>query len=262
MRSEIATSEDMHNIRGVLAFHYKQFYNRIMSLSQPLYALQQVDLKLSRSKSRLIEIEKALSQNIEVQKAQKTFNAAEKKVIAAKKELKNAEIDVEKQAIKISQNSKKTYSGTVTDPKVLEDLQQEAISLAKHLETLEEIQLDKMLNLDDLETILQKAEDVLNSAKDKSARENSMLMAEKTNLINEAENLIQTRLQMVPKIDGELLAMYTTIAAKKNGVAVTTLKQDMCGACGVKLTSNVFQESKSPNKITKCTTCKRILHTG
>jgi len=233
-----------------------------MSLSQPLYALQLIDSKINLSKSRLAEIEIALSQNEAVQKAKKKFDVAENKLSAGKKELKSAEIEVEKQTFKIEQNTKKTYSGSVTDPKVLSDLQQEATSLAKHLETLEEIQLDKMMAYDDLDEQFQKTDTDLNQAKDNAAQQNSMLMAERTSLTAEVKSLLQSRATSIPKIDEELLNKYSALALKKGGVAVTHLKQDMCGACGVKLTASLFQEAKSRIKITRCSTCKRILHAG
>jgi predicted nucleic acid-binding Zn-ribbon protein len=55
------------------------------------------------------------------------------------------------------------------------------------------------------------------------------------------------------------LDRYEQLRKKAHGVAVTTVNNRSCFACGAILTAAHYQAARSPNQITLCETCGRIL---
>ena len=75
--------------------------------------------------------------------------------------MKQSEAEVEKQRIKIEQTEASLYGGHVHNPKELQDLQKDVASLKRHLETLEERQLEAMLVVETIRKRLHNAKSLL-----------------------------------------------------------------------------------------------------
>jgi predicted nucleic acid-binding Zn-ribbon protein len=175
--------------------------------------------------------------------------------------LKRAEQDVETQQKKIENNQKTLYSGTVKNPKELEDLQNEAEALNRYLTVLEEKQLEEMISFEEAEAAHQEAEANLDKVKQQTADQNVILTNEQSELQKEAEKLEGQRQNEVSGIDAEDMANYTKLREIRGGLAVTTVENSICSACGATLTASQAQAARSPSKITTCDSCKRILYT-
>ena len=234
-------------------------YNRIMSQTQQLYQLQQVDSSLDTCRQRLAEIETALQDSAAVKKAARQLDAAMKVLQAAQLELKRTEQDVNTQEEKIAHNQKVLYSGSVTNPKELEDLQMEAEALSRHLSVLEEKQIEAMLVFEEAESSHRRGEGALESAQIDNAHQNTQLLAEKNELLLKTQTLDQERDQILPALDHESLTDYTALREKRGGIAVALVKDNICQACGGALTAAQAQAARSPNLITHCASCGRIL---
>src|ERR1041385_8637896 len=112
-----------------------------MSAALGLYRLQQVDSQIDHVQARQKWIRDTLQNDASLRAATQAFTSADSKYKESSQALKLAEAEVEKQRIKIEQTESSLYGGTVRNPKELQDLQKDIVSLKKHLETLEERQL-------------------------------------------------------------------------------------------------------------------------
>jgi predicted nucleic acid-binding Zn-ribbon protein len=56
--------------------------------------------------------------------------------------------------------------------------------------------------------------------------------------------------------------MYEQLRKLKRGVAVATVADNSCAACGSTLSSAQLHAAKSPNQLTRCESCGRILYGG
>ena len=83
--------------------------------------------------------------------------------------------NVNKQKVKIEQSEASLYSGNVTNPKELQDLQNEAAALKRYLVTLEDRQLEAMLEVETAEQSKQAALDKLEGVKARLADQNKNL---------------------------------------------------------------------------------------
>jgi len=232
-------------------------------MSQPLqlFNLQKIDTTLDNIRARLKEIENKLNDDSLLIKIQEEVDLTEGNFLTAKKALKQAEDEVEAQQLKIDNNQKILYSGSVTNPKELEDLQNEAEALARHLAVLEDRQLEKMVACEEVDALHQASQKKLEQTKDQIAEENSDLTTEKKTLLEQVDKLESDREQSVGMIDFDNLSTYSTLRETHRGVAVAEMKDKTCTACGATLSASLAQTASSPNKISFCESCGRILYT-
>ncbi len=233
-----------------------------MSRPQDLYKLQQIDTQLDDAHTRLKQISKELANDRAVILATRSRDIKEKEAQKSRKQLSTDENAVNSQKIKIEQTNATLYSGTVRNPKELQDLQQEVTALKRFLITLEDRQLEAMIQLEETEAALQDAEDKLKQAIQNHESNTQALQVEKSQLENKVIQLDRDRTSMASDLSPEDLDMYQKIRAMKGGVAVVRVVNKSCGACGTTLSAALYQESRSPSKITTCTTCGRILYAG
>ncbi len=235
-------------------------YNRDMSQPLQLYRLQQEDSKLDAAKKRINEINIALEDTTELNLAEGQNNAAGVSEDTARKELKRAEEDVSTQQQKIDNNQKTLYSGTVTNSKELEDLQNEAAALGRYVNKLEEIQLEKMIAFEDSQAHSSTMEKNLNQAKNNKIQDTALLKGERSKLEEKSEKVELEKLKVLEEVEPDNLRMYNKLREKKRGRAVAEVKNDICLACGSTLTGAQAQEARSPITITCCNSCGRVLY--
>ncbi len=231
-----------------------------MSRPLQLFNLQKIDTKIDTARSRLKEIEIALNDDATVVKAQKETDAAEEVHKTANKKLKRTEEEVQSQQEKIEKNQKITYSGSVTNPKELEDLQNESEALNRFLAVLEDRQLEKMIISETAELAFQHKQANLETVTTQASQDNVALAKEQKELLEKAEGFENDREQAVSIIDPEDLNEYSKLREKHRGIAVAEVKNKSCSACGGTLSASKAQNARSPNNITNCENCKRILY--
>lgn len=233
-----------------------------MSDSFKLYRLQQVDLDIDKSNKRLVDIDKLLKDDQELNIANINRDNTKSAVQSAAKELKSAEDDVAAQQIKVDQNQSRLYSGRVTNPKALQDLQVEAKSFKDTMEALENIQLEKMLDTEQKQEDLISAESNLSQVETKVEIKNSSLVEERSEVRVTVDQFSEERNLITSGIPNEDLKLYEELRKKRKGVAVAKVTDKTCSACGTNLTEALAQAARSRSKIIQCGNCFRILYSG
>jgi predicted nucleic acid-binding Zn-ribbon protein len=230
-----------------------------MSASLGLYRLQLVDSRMDEIRVRLEEIHQTLENDEEMRSAKKQASATEAALTLAGHALKQAEAEVNKQKLKIEQSESNLYSGNVKNPKELQDLQNEVAALKRHLETLEDRQLEAMLDEETADQANQAALNILEQVKARLANQNQALTAEQTDLNKELEKLESERQATLSPLDTSLLAVYDDLRQQKRGVAIVAVSEGACAACGTTLTPSQMQSARSTSQLYNCPTCGRIL---
>ena len=233
-----------------------------MGRSKTLYQVQQYDTQIDNALKRIREIDALLGDNKLLADALKIQSDTEHVLIEKKKVLASAEVVVGDHSLKIDQNQKKLYSGSVTNPKDLEDLQLESESLNKYLLVLEERQLEAILEMDE-------AQNDFNNASSEAASINLKMESEHTDLTAEKKDLEHSITEAAAQKDSFLssndipdLQTYLSLRKSSGGIAVTLMVASSCSSCGANIPSAIAQEARSPVKLAFCPTCRRILHPG
>ena len=230
-----------------------------MSAALGLYRLQQIDSQLDQARTRLEIIRQTLENDAEMRAALDCAASAEAKQKEAEKALHLAEAEVQGQRVKIEQSEASLYGGAVRNPKELQDLQKDVASLKKHLATLEDHLLEIMLTNDSAASSLTHARAALAGVEARLGAQNKHLMDERANLTRTVERYEAERKAAQAPLDSQSLELYESMRRDRRGLAVTTLSDGSCDACGASLTPAQQQLARSNNQITRCPTCGRFL---
>lgn len=233
-------------------------------MSQPfkLFRLQQIDSQIDRGSIRMNEIQNALNDNTRLRKAQTQLERIEKSHEEVNQSLHKIETEVQAQRLKIEQNEAALYGGKVRNPKELQDLHQESSALKRYLTVLEDRQLEEMLILDEVQESQNKANDYLEKIRIEMAEQNTKLEKEQVALQKVLDQQAVQRQVAVKGISPEDMKLYERLRIQRNGVAVARVSDNACSACGSTLSASLLQSSRSPNRISRCDTCGRILYAG
>lgn len=230
-----------------------------MSAALGLYRLQHVDSQMDQIHGRLKAIQETLQNDRELRAAMDAFSASENESKTAERAFKSTGANVEKQRIKIELAESSLYGGKVHNPKELQDLQLDVASLKKHLVTLENIELEAMSALENAEQDMQTAKSQLERVQaDKSIQYND-LTKESASLQKEIERLDSERKAVIGGIPQSSMLTYDSLRKQKRGVAITTVSDSACAACGTTLTPSQQQSARSTSQLFTCPTCGRIL---
>jgi len=230
-----------------------------MSAALGLFRLQQVDSQMDQIRARLKTIDESIQNDFEVRVAEERFAAAEGKLASAENAMRSSDAEVEKQRIKIQQTEASLYGGAVHVPKELQDLQRDIASLKRHLETLESRELETMAAVESAETELKAAAAELKALKAGRSSRNVDLMNESDGLKKDLENLESERKAVAGNISEDFFALYNQLRQQRRGIAVATLSDSSCAACGTTLTPSQQQSARSTSQLFNCPTCGRIL---
>ena len=231
-----------------------------MSASLGLYRLQQVDRQIDHARSQLESIRQTLENDSELQKALKELDAAQASHHHASNALRSAEAEVESQRIKIEQANSSLYGGKVQNPKELQDLQKDIVSLKKHLGTLEERELEAMVQAEDAERNLQDAKTKLELMQARLGNEHKKLITDQSAFSLKLEQLAEERGATLTTIEDNLLHSYEYLRQQKRGVAVTEVSDNSCASCGASITIALQQNARSQKQLAYCPSCGRILY--
>jgi len=231
-----------------------------MSAALGLYRLQQVDSQIDQIQARLRTIQQTLENDVELRSARERFGTAEANHQAAGRALKESELEVEKQRVKIEQTEASLYAGRVQNPKELQDLQKDVVSLKRHLGTLEERELEAMIAVEETERDLQEAGSALERVQANLKSQNRDLTKENEILHKDLERLYSERQAVVTDIANQALSTYEQLRKQKRGIAITTIAENSCEACGTTLTASQQQSARSTSQLFHCPTCGRILY--
>jgi len=233
-----------------------------MSQALHLFRIQKLDTQKDQITSRLAVIEKTLAENSLLAVAITDKTTADQALEKARINLTRAEETVQAQNIKIEENESALYGGKVRNPKELQDLQLEVASLKKYLAILEDHQLDAMLALEEMEQRQRQAANHLAQVEAQTAGQHAGLIGERSQLMRELDRIEAERRAVASAISPGNFQIYENLRLQKGGVAVVTVEDESCAICGAILSPAERQAARSPNLISRCPNCNRILYAG
>lgn len=233
-----------------------------MNRAHGLFRLQEIDLVIDQSLARLGEITDILADDQELKQAIESFERAEEERNSTRLALQSAEGAVNSQQFKIEQAEKKLYSGSVQNPRELQDLQMESDSLKRYLEILENRLLDAMVAHEAAELEFDADNTRVELIQQRRQHEHEDLLKEQSHIKNDLIRLENNREAALASISPEDLAVYDRLRLKKGGYAVALLDGSNCNLCGLSIGSSILQTVRSGSDLIQCKLCNRILYAG
>ena len=229
-----------------------------MSQTQQLHQLQNIDTAIREKKSRLTEVMQAQKETAELLSARQRATAAAEELqqwLAQRRELN---LELESLNDKSKRSEQRLYSGNVKNPKELADLQNEIASLGRRREALEDEILEAMIMIEDAEEDKTAADNSLTTITDKWERSMTHYKQEQTELALALHQLIGQRQEQLKMVTADSLKLYDSLIRRKNGLAVATLRANMCLGCRTTI-STVTERNARQGQITYCDHCGRII---
>jgi predicted nucleic acid-binding Zn-ribbon protein len=214
---------------------------------------------MDQIRARLKAIDETLQNDLQLRETTRLFAAAEERLAAAERAMKSSDAEVEKQKIKIQQAESSLYGGAVHNPKELQDLQKDVASLKRHLETLESRELETMTAVELAEAELKAAAAALEKIKAERSSQNIDLTKEGDSLQKDLERLDSERKAVAGNVSKDAFTLYNQLRQQRRGIAVATVSDSSCAACGSTLTPSQEQSARSTTQLFNCPTCGRIL---
>jgi hypothetical protein len=224
-----------------------------------LAALQQAEEQLAQGQARLKEIARALAEPAALLAKRMEVASAEAKVQELRRQLRLHEEEANLIRAKKRAGEEKLYSGTVTNPRELRNLQMEGETLSRRLAQLEDDILSLMLALDEANSALATAAQELAALEGENAERVAALQAQQAELGVQVQKLQAELGRLRGLLPPGLLQRYESLKARKGGRAVALVRGENCQACGVQLPTHVIQRLKQGGELVLCPACGRIL---
>jgi predicted nucleic acid-binding Zn-ribbon protein len=224
-----------------------------------LYELQQLDLELENGQRRIAEIKEELGETKALQQARSEVTAAEKESRQWFTRVRDLELEIEALNTKSSATEKRLYSGRVTNPKELTDMQEEIASLKRRRSDLEDELLEAMVYGEEAGERLNHRRTTLNEMESEWQARQDALIEELSQLEERMTTVQDEREQLRPAIPAENLTQYDKIRSRFGSPAVATLRNGVCGFCAVAPSSTKLKSIRSGRELLLCGNCGRIL---
>lgn len=224
-----------------------------------LHEVQLLDYQIYQREQQIIALdsgEELKQQAIVLLKRQDELAKALSKTQA---KLKDADLAMKSLEAKRDAVHKKLFSGTVSSPKELGDLQKDEDMLKVQVGNAEEVTLGVM---DEVETLSGQMADVtekLTTAKTRWQRVVAHTQAETKRLKAEIAALQPPRAAAATEVEKMLLRRYDELRTRHQGIGMAVTGNNMCPACHMTLTAQTMENMREGEIITSCDNCGRIL---
>jgi len=225
-----------------------------------LYALQQVDIQLARKGRRYKTVEASLGES-------KALRQARTKLATATQEHQHWQAlsrdrDLEAQSLteKLRAENERLYSGRISNPKELGDLQNEIEYLKRRQAGLETQQIEAMIALEEATAKLAVANEEFVVTEAAWKGENAELHQEYETLKQELAQLLAQRKQLLQALSEKDRNEYSSLQRLRKGLAVVLVEEGRCTTCQVSIPKRDLERAAQIDEIMHCSGCDRILY--
>lgn len=230
-----------------------------MSNVSALYTLQKIDTARDQQLARLAEISSQLGETDAMRAVQAHLAELAKQKAELAKQSKRLTDEADAVRDKCQRSETRLYSGSVTNPKELQDIQKEIEALTRQANGIDDKQLELMVEIEDLEAQQQAADAQLADLTAAWQVEQTGLLAEQAQHQAQVEQLNQQRLQALNNVMPAQLVTYDKLRKTKRGTAVSVLSREgICSGCGLGVSTSRRQQASKADGLVYCDNCGRI----
>lgn len=174
---------------------------------------------------------------------------------------RKADDDVEQVKGRRVRDQQRLDAGTVSNPKDLERLQHELVSLDRRIRDLEDAELEVMEQLEAAQEELTSLRGQLTELDERIAALGEARDKRVAAIQEEGMGVARERAAAVAGMPPELLALYDRLRGQRGGVGAAVLRARRCEGCRMELNSgDLAVIAKQPSdEVIRCEECGRIL---
>lgn len=233
-----------------------------MTSTRSIYDLSLLDGKIADKEAALAEIERRLKDEDALNRARELTHALENGLADLQRQQREADALISDIQSRLGPLEKKAYSGTVTNPRELEALENETKMLKVRLDKAEDTSLDLMDSVEKTEHTVGEDRRELATLEEQREEEIHKLSSDKNQLESEVSKISERRRETASSIDAAVMRLYESLRSSRGGVAVATIERGMCQGCRISLPSSAIQKARAGRDVIQCTSCGKILFTN
>lgn len=224
-----------------------------------LWHLQTLDQEIADKTKRAHQVDDALAGDPAVVAAQSALDAEQKKLDALHRMMRDRELEAKGLDQKIKELNERVYSGRITNPKELDGYAKDLEMHKRNRSALDDKLLELMEAIDQAQKRVTEKANVLKQIQAKRAGDLEHLTHEQHALANRLSELDAEREKTRAALPTDLLRTYDQLYRTKAGRAVTQLKHNACGVCGMSVPTGLVNRLRTGEEIIFCSSCGRIL---
>jgi uncharacterized protein len=176
-------------------------------------------------------------------------------------EQKKIDGDVEQVKARRTRDRDRMDRGLVNNPKDLERMQHELVSLERRITSLEDEELEVMERVEEAQQALDSLLQQLRAADERLVALGDARDRQVVEIDEELTKVQADREPAAADIPAELLALYDRLRQSKGGVGAAALRARQCGGCRLSLdNAELAVIRKAPSdEVIRCEECQRIL---
>ena len=199
---------------------------------------------------------------LEAERTELTDQVRDARIVVDDLTVEQAKADREVEQVKARRERDRIRmdAGQITNPKDLERMQHELVSLERRISTLEDAELEVMEKLEEAQQVLDglgiRADDI-----DARLAELVAARAEKRAAIDRPLDEVASARGPAPEdIPDDLMALYERLREQK-GIGAALLRSRQCGGCNMTLDASELSRIRSApaEEVIRCEECQRIL---
>ena len=178
------------------------------------------------------------------------------------REQRKADDDVEQVKTRRSRDQQRLDSGAVANPKDLERLQHELVSLDRRIAELEDLELEVMARLEDVQhDLAQRREQHRPDRRADAGARRGAGQAGGGDPRGAGARCSDDREAAAAGFPADLMALYERLREQKGGVGAALLRARRCGGCSLEINSSELASiaKKPADEVVRCEECSRIL---
>ena len=230
-----------------------------MSNVAALYRLQELELDILERAKRIKAINAQLEDDAALREAEAENEELQAALEAAEARVRDMELEIATALDKRQSAETRLYSGEVTNPKELQDMQMEVEALTRRKSVLDDELLKLSSERDDCRGKAEDAAARCDHAREEHERESKALLDEKETLKDSVNQLLAQRKSSVAAIPQQAFQTYNSMRTAKSNRPVAVLKDKACTICGIEQNYIVIIAINRGDDLVNCQNCGRIL---
>jgi hypothetical protein len=169
--------------------------------------------------------------------------------------------DVEQVKARRERDQHRIDQGLVSNPKDIQRMQQEMVSLERRITSLEDDEIEVMERLEEAQVALEKLTAELTGIDAQIVEVTAARDARLSEIERALSELDAQRGPVAAELPADLAGLYDRLRESKNGVAAALLRERRCGGCMLDLDNAALAaiRSAAPDDVIRCEECSRIL---
>jgi len=229
-----------------------------MNVVRQLNRLQEVDLELESDERTLSQIVRQIGESEAITRARAELASMRQQLEELKRQQHAKEWEIEDLTNKIAPAEEKLYSGRITNPKELANLQHEVEAFKVQRSQIENKALEIMEQVEQVEASIATANSELGKLEAEWQDQQRQLSRDMEQVKATLADLRHKQQLLSAGIEPQTVELYHQLR-KQKGTGVARVEQGVCSGCRISLSTAKLQQVRS-GSLVQCSNCGRIMY--